>query len=186
MVLISLPKSKSADTGTDFFQKMMGYRMHATHARFGFSFLLSSPSLPFPAVCVVSTASFLVQSMAWRSSKLTLVFWPLETLGGIMSLLVIVLALDLENIFYFHLHGAGVNTHCRGVVTATLSLLAPSTSRTSLLAVLIFLQVGGGSLLSGKGLFSTKCVSRRGVDRLILLTGVFPLLFSGLVPSGTS
>ena len=58
-----------------------------------------------------------------------------------------------------------------------------AASRTSLM-ILILLWVGGGSLLSGKGLFSIRRVSRRGFGELILSTGVFFLLLSGLVPLG--
>ena len=63
----------------------------------------------------------------------------------------------------------------------TLSL-SSSTTPGTLLVVLIFLQVGR-SLLSRRGLFSTRRISRRRVGGLILFTGVLLLFLSGLVPS---
>ena len=60
MALTSLPESKSADIDTDFFRKLMGYRMHGTRTRFGYSPLLSTPSLP---TSVDSTASATTSSL---------------------------------------------------------------------------------------------------------------------------
>ena len=100
-----------------------------------------------------------------------------------MSLPVTVVALDLREIFLLLLDGGGVDTRCRRVMATTLSSSAPSAPRTSLLVVLVLL--GGRSLLSGRGLFSTRRVSRGGVGGLILSTGVFLLLPGGPVPSGT-
>ena len=70
MVLTLLPKSKSANTSTDFFWKVMSYRMHGICAKFSRYLLsLSLPSLPASAVSitlavlpvsVVSIASSLV------------------------------------------------------------------------------------------------------------------------------
>ena len=102
-----------------------------------------------------------------------------------MSLPVTVITLDLGIIFHFILDGASVNTHCRGVIAAALSLSAISALRTSLLVVLVLFWVGEKSLLSGKRLLSTRRISREGVGRLIISTGVFLLLLSGSVPSGT-
>ena len=102
-----------------------------------------------------------------------------------MSLPVTVVALDLGEIFLLLLDGGGVDTRCKRVMTRTLSLLAHLALRTSLLVVLVLLRVGGGSLLSGRGLFSTRRVSRGGVGGLILSTGVLLLLPGGPVPSGT-
>ena len=65
----------------------------------------------------------------------------------------------------------------------TLSSSAFLAPRTSLLVVLVLF--GRRSLLSGKGLFSTRRVSRGGVGGLILSTGVLLLLLSGLVPTET-
>ena len=65
-----------------------------------------------------------------------------------MSLPVTVVALDLRNIFHFLPDGAGVNTRCKGVVATILSPLAPLVLKTSLLVVLVLLQVDGRSLLS--------------------------------------
>ena len=101
-----------------------------------------------------------------------------------MSLPVTVVALDLGDIFHFLLNGSGVDTHCRRVVALTLFLSTSSTPGTSLLEVLVLFWVGGGSLLSGKQLFPTRCVSRDGVGGLILSTGVFLLSLSGLLPLG--
>ena len=65
-----------------------------------------------------------------------------------MSLLVTVIILDLEDIFYFLLDSADVNTRCKRVVTTTTSsVLAP---KTFLLIVLVFFWVGRESLLSGR------------------------------------
>ena len=100
-----------------------------------------------------------------------------------MSLPVTVVALDLREIFLLLLDGGGVDTRCKRVMTTTLSSLAPSAPRPSLLVVLVFL--GGRSLLSGKELFSTRRVSKGGVSGLILSTGVFLLLPGGPVPLGT-
>ena len=59
MALTPLSKSKSANIGTDFFQKVMGYQMYGTYARFSrYSPSLSSPSLPI--VSAVSTITSLV------------------------------------------------------------------------------------------------------------------------------
>ena len=102
-----------------------------------------------------------------------------------MSLPVIVVALDLGNIFHFILSNTGVDTRCRGVVIVALFLSAPSALRTSLLVVLVLFWVGGRSLLSRKELFSTRRISRGGVGRPILSTGVFLLLHNGPVPFGT-
>ena len=120
----------------------------------------------------------------WRLPRPTLVFWPLRILDGVMSLPVTVVALDLGDIFHFFLDGTGVNTRCKGFV-ATAIFLVPSAPRTFFLVVLILLRVGGRSLLSGKWLFSTRYVSKSSVSGLILSTGVFLLLLSGLVPLGT-
>ena len=100
-----------------------------------------------------------------------------------MSLPVTVVALDLREIFLLLLDGGGVDTRCRRVMATTLSSSAPSAPRTSLLVVLVLL--GGRSLLSGRGLFSTRRVSRGGVGGLILSTGVLLLLPSGPVSSRT-
>ena len=78
MVLTSLPESRSADIDTNFFRKVMGYRMHRSHARFRYS---SSPSLsPLPTSAastapavltdsVASTASFLVPVTSVEAAK---------------------------------------------------------------------------------------------------------------------
>ena len=57
-------------------------------------------------------------------------------------------ALDLRDVFFFALHGVGVNSHCREFAATTmfLSSAAPGT----LLVVLVLLRVGGGNLLSRK------------------------------------
>ena len=72
-----------------------------------------------------------------------------------MSRPMTVVAFDLGNISHFLLDGASVYTHCGGVIAAALSLLALLAPRNSLLVVLVLFRVGGGSLLSGKGLCST-------------------------------
>ena len=97
-----------------------------------------------------------------------------------MSLLVIVVVLDLGDIFHFFLDNAGVNTHYRGVVVTILSPSAPSVSKTSLLVVLVFLRVGERSLLSGRWLLPTRCVSRSRVGGLIFF-GVFLLFLCRLI-----
>ena len=102
-----------------------------------------------------------------------------------MSFPMTVIAFDLGYVpvLPFFL-GNDIDSCDRRVGVTTLSPPS-STALESLLVVLIFLRVGGGSLLSGKELFSTRHISGRGVGGLILSTGVFLLLFSGLVPSGT-
>ena len=102
-----------------------------------------------------------------------------------MSLPLTVVALDLGNISHFLLDGTGVYTRCRRFVAVDLSLLAPSVLKTSLLIVLVLFWIGGGSLLSGKALFSTRRISQGGVSGLIPSTEVFFLLLSGPVLSGT-
>ena len=86
------------------------------------------------------------------------------------------------SIFSF-LPGNNINTRGRGVGVTTLSPLSSAAPGTSLV-VLVLLRVGR-SLLSKRRLFSTRRVSRGGVGGLILSTGVFLLLLSRLVPSGT-
>ena len=92
-------------------------------------------------------------------------------------------AFDLGHVLVLSfLRGNRIDTRGKGVVVMTWS---PSfvAARTSLV-VLVLLRVGG-SLLSGRGLFSTRRVSRGGVGGLILSTGVLLLLLSRPVPSGT-
>ena len=63
MALTSLLESKSADIDSNFFRKVMKYRIHGTCARFGYSFLLFTPSLPtlvHSTASIVSTVSPLV------------------------------------------------------------------------------------------------------------------------------
>ena len=60
-----------------------------------------------------------------------------------MSLLVTIVALDLQNICHFFLNGACINTRCRGVVAAALSLSALLAPRILLLVILVLLQVDG-------------------------------------------
>ena len=97
-----------------------------------------------------------------------------------MSFLMAGEALDLGDISLFSFDGVGIKTRCRGIVATTLSLsfIAPK-----ILVVLVFPQVGGGCLLSGRWLFPTGCVSRGGVGGLIF-SGVLLLLFCGPVPLG--
>ena len=77
-----------------------------------------------------------------------------------------------------------IDTRGRGLSITTLSLSSSATPGTSLV-VLTLLRVRR-SLLSGRELFFTRWVSKRGVSGLILSTGVLLLLLSGLVPSETS
>ena len=90
-------------------------------------------------------------------------------------------AFDLGHVLVFpFFHGNGIDTRGRGVGVTTLS---PSSAAAGIsLVVLVFFRVGG-SLLSGRGLFPTRRVSRGGVGGLILSTGVLLLLLSGPVPS---
>ena len=93
-------------------------------------------------------------------------------------------AFDFRHIPVFSfLLGNDIDTCGRRVDITTLSPLSFMTPGTSLV-VLVLLRVGG-SLLSGRGLFSTRRVSRGGVGGLILSTGVLLLLLSRPVPSGT-
>ena len=92
-----------------------------------------------------------------------------------------VVVLDLGNIFHFLFDGAGVNSRYRGVMATTLFL--SSTALETSLIVLVLLRVGGGSLLSRRWLFLTRCVSKSGVDGLNL-SRILLLLFRKDVPSG--
>ena len=96
-----------------------------------------------------------------------------------------VMVFDLGHVpvFLFFLRN-DIDTHGRGVGVTTLSFLS-FTAPETLLVVLILLWIGGRSLLSRQRLFSTRHVSRGGVDRLILSTRVLLLLPSRLVPSET-
>ena len=95
-----------------------------------------------------------------------------------------VIAFDFGYVpIFLFLLGNNINTRGRGVSVTTLSFLSFAAPRT-LLVVLILLWVGG-SLLSGRRLFSTRRISKEGVGGLILSTGVFLLLLSRLVSSGT-
>ena len=98
-----------------------------------------------------------------------------------MSLLVIVVAPNLGEIFLLLLDGGGVDIRCRRVMATTLSLLALSAPRTSLLVVLVLFWVGVESLLKGIKLFFTRRISREGVGRLILSTRVLLFLPGGPV-----
>ena len=102
-----------------------------------------------------------------------------------MSFLIAVKAFNFGHVsVFFFYRGNNIDTRGRGVGVTTLSHL-PSVAPGTSLVVLVFLQVGV-SLLSRRGLFSTRRVSREGVGGLILSTGVLFLRLSGPVPSGTS
>ena len=88
-----------------------------------------------------------------------------------MSLPVTVVALDLREIFLLFLDDGIIDTCCRRVMSTTLSLSTPLVPRTSLLVVLVLL--GRRSLLSGRRLFSTRRISRRGVGGHIFSSRVF-------------
>ena len=103
-----------------------------------------------------------------------------------MSLPVTVVVFDLGKIFHFLLGNASVNTRYRGVVAWALFLSAPSAPKTSLLVVLVLFRVCRESLLSGRGPFSTRRVSKGGVGGLILSTRILLLLLSRFVFSETS
>ena len=90
-----------------------------------------------------------------------------------MSIPMAVIALDLGHVPFFLL-GNNINTCGRGVAITILSpsSAAPGTS----MIVLVLFWVSGRSLLSGKWLFSTRCVNRGGVGRFILSEVPFLLL----------
>ena len=100
-----------------------------------------------------------------------------------MSFPMTVIALHLGHVTLFLLEN-NIDTRGRGVGVTTLSPPSSAASKISLV-VLILLWVGGGSLLSRRGLFSTRRISRRGVNKLILSTGALLLFFSKFVSSGT-
>ena len=101
-----------------------------------------------------------------------------------MSFPMIVKAFELRHdLVLSFLHGNDINTCDRGVSVTTLSPLSSTAPRSSLVVLVLFRV--GRSLLSGWGLFSTRRVSRGEVGGLILSIGVFFLLLSGLIPSGT-
>lgn len=94
-----------------------------------------------------------------------------------MSLLMIVVVLDLGNIFNFLFDGVGISTYCWEAV-ATIILLATLALRTSL--VLVFLA---SLALVGKKLLVlvTRYVSGRSISGLSLF-GVLIFLFCGPIP----
>ena len=100
-----------------------------------------------------------------------------------MSFPMAVIALNLGHVPPFLLSN-DIDTRGRGVGVITLSL--SSAAPETLLVVLVFLWISGGSLLSRRWLFSTRYVSRGGVGGLILSTGVSLLLLRRPVPPGTS
>lgn len=114
--------------------------------------------------------------------KPTLVFCFLGTLGGIISLPIIVKKLNLGDIFYFFLDGAdisiySISTRCKKVVAITPSAIL--TLRIFL--VLVFLT--SLALVNRKLLvLTTRRIIRRDVSGLSLF-GVFFLLFGRFVPS---
>ena len=103
-----------------------------------------------------------------------------------MSFPMAVIAFDFGHVPVFSfLRGNDIDTRGRGVGVTTLSPSASAAPATSLVVLVLVLLRVGGSMLSGRGLFPTRRVSRGGVGGLILSTEVLVLLLSGLVPSGT-
>ena len=101
-----------------------------------------------------------------------------------MSFPMAVKAFDFEHVLVFSfLLGNDINTRGSRVGVTTLSPSSSAVPETSLV-VLVFLGVEV-SLLCGRELFSTRCVSRGRVGGLIFSTGVLLLLFSGFIPSET-
>ena len=102
-----------------------------------------------------------------------------------MSFLMIVIVFDFGHVpvLPFFL-GNDIDTCERGLNVTTLSSPSSAAPGTSLVVLILF-WVGGGSLLSGRRLFSTRRVSRGGVGGLVLSIRVLFLLLSGLVSSGT-
>ena len=97
-----------------------------------------------------------------------------------------VIAFDFGHVpVFLFLLGNNIDTCGRGVGVTILSPLS-STAPGILLVVLILLRLGGRSLLSRRGLFATRRISRGGVIGLVLSTEVFLFLLSGLVPSRSS
>ena len=101
-----------------------------------------------------------------------------------MFYLIAVKAFDFGYVLVFSfLLRNDIDTRDRRVGITTLSpsfSAAPGTS----LVVLVLFRVGA-SLLSGRGLFSTRHVSKGGVGGLIFSTGVLFFLLSGSIPSET-
>ena len=83
---------------------------------------------------------------------------------------MIIVALDLRDIFHFLFNGTGINTRGKRVAALFLSLFILKT------LVLVLLWVGGRGLVSGRWLFLTKYVSKGGVGRLIFFS-IFLLFF---------
>ena len=96
-----------------------------------------------------------------------------------MPFLIAGIVLDLGKILPL-LHENNIDTCGRGVAISSPSSVASQTS----LLVLVLLRVGGESLLSRIWLFSTRYVSKGGVDVLIT-SGVLVLLLCGSVPLKT-
>ena len=152
--------------GTDFFQKVIRYRMHGTCTRFsGYSSLLSLPFLSAPT----SSATFFPISVtgveiAETDTSFLAPFWILETFIQIMSLLMAGKALNLEDAFFvfsIFFDNVGVYTCCGKVVVST--LLPTSAPKTSLVLVfLAHLALVCGRLL----VFATRCISRGSISEL--------------------
>ena len=87
-------------------------------------------------------------TLAWRSSRLTLVFWLSLWILGILvyviSLTMVGKALHLEDVFLVFFDGIGVSTHYRGVVATTTfsATLAPRASLVLVLLARLTLVVG--------------------------------------------
>ena len=93
-----------------------------------------------------------------------------------MTLFPAVEAINLGEVCFFLFQG-DVDACCRWVLASS-----PSMPRAS---AVVLLWVGRGSLLSGRWLFPTRCVSKDGVGGFIFSTGVFFLPFSGPILPGT-
>lgn len=101
-------------------------------------------------------------------------------MGGIISLPLIIIVLNLGDIFNFFLDSIGISIYCRRVVAITISLAILVLTTFLVLIFFASLTLVGRRLL----MFATRYVSERSVSRFSL-SKVFILLFCGPVPSET-
>lgn len=79
---------------------------------------------------------------------------------------MVVIVLDLEDVFPFFLNDISVSTYCKEAIATTLSL-SPMAPRTSLVIMVLFT----GLVLIGE--LSTRHINRGGISRLILFRVLF-------------
>lgn len=96
-----------------------------------------------------------------------------------MPLLIAVEKFDLGDILLFFLDDIGISTYCRGVIATTPFLFLTTPKTTSLAVLFLFANLG---LMDKRllGVFTTRYVSGRGVNKHIL-SRIFLFLFCRFV-----